>query len=75
MPLCLGKSISDVRADVKCCYDTDVRKTNLSCETMGRIGERLVETLRVTNPLNHRVYSAQRLRSREAVEQCCSPDK
>lgn len=42
---------------------------------MGRTGERLVEMLRVTNPLNHRVYSAQRLRRRQVVEQCCSPDE
>lgn len=71
--LCRQINISH-RAVVKCCYDTDTWKTNLSCETTGRIGKRLVEMFRLTNPLNHRVYSAQRLRSRQVVEQCCSPD-
>lgn len=57
------------KLSLKCCYDTDARKTNLSRETKFRISERLAETLHVTNPLNHRVYSAQRPRGRHTVQQ------
>lgn len=50
-------------------------KLTFHAKQWNRTGERLVEMLRVTNPLNHRVYSAQRLRSRQVVEQRCSANE
>lgn len=72
---CLSKSISNVRAVVKCCHGTDGQKTNLSCETTGRISEGWLKCCTsqihwITGFIQLGDWQADKLRVSAAAEEC-----